>query len=257
MLKERLNPLSEISVKKDIICGKNAVVEALKTGRGINKIVVALGNVGGGAKEVMNLAKEKGVMLDRMPRERMDKLAKHHQGIVAFVTPVPYATVEDILERAKAKGEPPFLLLLDEITDPRNLGAIIRSAEAFGAHGILIPKRRSVPLNETVAKTSAGAIEYVPVARIGNSVQTLEKLKKDGFWAVGADMTGDAVEKIDFSLPTVLVIGSEGKGISRLLKEKLDYAVQIPMMGEINSLNASVAAAILMYEVMKRRKLNG
>ncbi|MBR3622454.1 MAG: 23S rRNA (guanosine(2251)-2'-O)-methyltransferase RlmB [Selenomonadaceae bacterium] len=249
--------MSEISVKKDIICGKNAVIEALKNGRGIHRIVIALGNVGGGAKEVMNLAKEKDVEIDRMPRERLNKLAKNHQGIVAFVTPVPYATVEDILAKAKAKNEAPFLLLLDEITDPRNLGAIIRSAEAFGAHGVLLPKRRSVPLNETVAKTSAGAIEYVPVAKIGNAVQTLENLKKNGFWAVGADMAGEDTQTVDFTLPTVLVIGSEGKGISRLLREKLDMTVKIPMMGKINSLNASVAAAILMYEVMKRRKLDG
>ncbi|MBO6305056.1 MAG: 23S rRNA (guanosine(2251)-2'-O)-methyltransferase RlmB [Selenomonadaceae bacterium] len=239
----------------DIIYGRNAVTEALKSGRSFNKVVVALGNLGGDIKNITALAKEKGIPIERAEMKRMDKITQgeRHQGVIAYVSPVEYKTLEDILEIAKEKNEQPFILLLDEITDPHNLGAIIRSAEAMGAHGILLPKRRSAKLNETVAKTSAGAVNYVAVAQIGNAAQTVENLKKEGFWTVGADMAGENIENADLTLPTLLVIGSEGKGIGRLLKEKLDILVKIPMTGKINSLNASVAAGILIYEVMKRR----
>ena len=239
----------------DIIYGRNAVTEALKSGRSFNKVVVALGNLGGDIKNITALAKEKGIPIERAEMKRMDKITQgeRHQGVIAYVSPVEYKTLEDILEIAREKNEQPFILLLDEITDPHNLGAIIRSAEAMGAHGILLPKRRSAKLNETVAKTSAGAVNYVAVAQIGNAAQTVENLKKQGFWTVGADMAGENIENADLTLPTLLVIGSEGKGIGRLLKEKLDILVKIPMTGKINSLNASVAAGILIYEVMKRR----
>lgn len=239
----------------DIIYGRNSVTEALKSERSFNKVVVALGNLGGDIKNIITLAKERGIPIERADVKRMDKWTQgeRHQGVIAYVSPVGYKTVEDILEIAKERNEQPFILLLDEITDPHNLGAIIRSAEAMGAHGILLPKRRSAKLNETVAKTSAGAVNYVAVAQIGNAAQTVENLKKEGFWTVGADMAGENIENADLTLPTLLVIGSEGKGISRLLKEKLDILVKIPMSGKINSLNASVAAGILIYEVMKRR----
>ena len=239
----------------DIIYGRNAVTEALKSGRSFNKVVVALGNLGSDIKNIVTLAKEKGIPIERAEMKRMDKITQgeRHQGVIAYVSPVEYKTLEDILEIAREKNEQPFILLLDEITDPHNLGAIIRSAEAMGAHGVLLPKRRSAKLNETVAKTSAGAVNYVAVAQIGNAAQTVENLKKQGFWTVGADMAGENIENADLTLPTLLVIGSEGKGIGRLLKEKLDILVKIPMTGKINSLNASVAAGILIYEVMKRR----
>lgn len=239
----------------DIIYGKNVVTEALKSGRSFNKIVVALGNLGSDVKNIIALAKEKGVPIERADMKRMDKVTQgeRHQGVIAYVSPVEYKTVEDIIEIAKERNEAPFILLLDEITDPHNLGAIIRSAEAMGAHGVLLPKRRSAKLSETVAKTSAGAVNYIAVAQIGNAVQTVENLKKQGFWTVGADMAGVSADNADFTLPTLLVIGSEGKGIGRLLREKLDILVKIPMTGKINSLNASVAAGILIYEVMKRR----
>ena len=241
----------------DMIYGRNAVTEGLKSGRSFNKIVVSLGNVGSGIKEITELAKERGVLVERAEAKKLDKLAKggRHQGVVGFVSPIEYYEVEDIIKIAKDKGEAPFLLLLDEITDPHNLGAIIRSAEAMGAHGVLLPKRRSAPVNETVAKTSAGAVNYMPIAMIGNMVQTVEKLKEYGFWTIGADMEGTTSESVDLKLPVLLVIGSEGKGISRLLKEKLDYLIKIPMKGKVNSLNASVAAGILIYEVMRRRSL--
>lgn len=243
----------------DIIYGRNAIAEAIKSGRSFNKIVIALGNLGGEIKNVINLAKEKGIPIERAESKKLDKLSNggKHQGAVAFVSPVEYADVEDIIKIAEDRGEKPFLLLLDGITDPHNLGAIIRSAEAMGAHGILLPKRRSAKVNETVAKTSAGAVSYIPIAQIGNAVQTIKQLKACGFWTVGADMGGDALENTNFDFSTLLVIGSEGKGISHLLKENLDYFIKIPMKGKINSLNASVAAGILIYEIMRRRNTNG
>ena len=243
----------------DIIYGRNAVIEAIKSGRSFNKIIIALGNLGGDIKNVINLAKENGITIERAEGKKLDKLAGggRHQGVVAFVSPIEYVEVDDIIKIAKDKGEQPFLLLLNEITDPHNLGAIIRSAEAMGVHGVLLPTRRSAKINETVVKTSAGAANYLPIAQIGNMVQTVNKLKAAGFWAIGADMAGDTLESQKFDFPTLLVIGSEGKGISHLLKEKLDYLIKIPMKGKINSLNASVAAGILIYEIMRRRNLNG
>lgn len=239
----------------DIIYGKNAVLEALKSGRNIGRIVVGPGNIGNNIKPIIDAAKEKGVTIKRSDMKLMDKIAKggRHQGVIAYVASVEFKTVDDIINLAKSKNEVPFLLLLDGITDPHNLGAIIRSAECLGAHGILLPKHRSAPVNEVAAKTSAGAVNYLPIAEIGNAVQTVEGLKKEGFWIVGADMAGDTPDNVDFNAPIVLVIGSEGKGIGRLLKEKTDILVKIPMNGKVSSLNASVAAGILIYEVMKRR----
>ena len=240
----------------DVLVGRNAVTEALKSGRGINKLWIASGDREGSVAEIAALAKERGIVVQYVARAKIEALAggHRHQGVLAYVAPVPYAELEDILKAAEAKGEAPFLVLLDELEDPHNLGALLRTADATGVHGILIPKRRSVSLNATVAKTSAGAVEYVPVARIGNIAQTLKKLKEKGFWVAGADMDGEkAYYEADLTGPLVLVVGSEGKGMSRLTKEACDFIVRMPMVGRINSLNASVAGSILMYESMRQR----
>lgn len=240
----------------DVIVGRNAVTEALKAGRGINRILVANGDREGSIAEILATAKERGVVVQNVERNKIESLAcgHRHQGVLAYVAPVPYAELEDILKAAEEKGEPPFLVLLDELEDPHNLGALLRTADATGVHGVLIPKRRSVSLNATVAKTSAGAVEYVPVARIGNIAQTLKSLKEKGFWVAGADMDGEkAYYEADLTGPLVLVVGSEGRGMSRLTKEACDFIVSMPMVGHINSLNASVAGSILMYESMRQR----
>ena len=240
----------------DVLVGRNAVTEALKSGRGINKLWIASGDREGSVSEIAALAKERGIVVQYVERAKIESLAggHRHQGVLAYVAPVPYAELDDILKAAEEKGEAPFLVLLDELEDPHNLGALLRTADATGVHGILIPKRRSVSLNATVAKTSAGAVEYVPVARIGNIAQTLKKLKEKGFWVAGADMDGEkAYYEADLTGSLVLVVGSEGRGMSRLTKEACDFIVSMPMVGRINSLNASVAGSILMYESMRQR----
>ena len=240
----------------DVLVGRNAVTEALKSGRGINKLWIASGDREGSVSEIAALAKERGIVVQYVERAKIESFAggHRHQGVLAYVAPVPYAELDDILKAAEEKGEAPFLVLLDELEDPHNLGALLRTADATGVHGILIPKRRSVSLNATVAKTSAGAVEYVPVARIGNIAQTLKKLKEKGFWVAGADMDGEkAYYEADLTGPLVLVVGSEGRGMSRLTKEACDFIVSMPMVGRINSLNASVAGSILMYESMRQR----
>lgn len=241
---------------EDVLIGRNAVTEALRAGRGINKILLADGDREGQVSEITALAKERGIILQFVERSKLESIAGglRHQGVLAYVAPVAYAELEDILAKAEAAGEPPFLLLLDELEDPHNLGALLRTADATGVHGVLIPKRRSVPLTATVAKTSAGAVEYVPVARIGNISQTLKALKEKGFWVAGADMDGSQnYYEADLTGPLVLVVGSEGKGMGRLTKEQCDFIVKMPMVGKINSLNASVAGSILMYESMRQR----
>jgi len=241
---------------EDVLIGRNAVTEALRAGRGINKILLADGDREGQVSEITALAKERGIILQFVERSKIESVAGglRHQGVLAYVAPVAYAELDDILAKAEAAGEPPFLLLLDELEDPHNLGALLRTADATGVHGVLIPKRRSVPLTATVAKTSAGAVEYVPVARIGNISQTLKALKEKGFWVAGADMDGSQnYYEADLTGPLVLVVGSEGKGMGRLTKEQCDFIVKMPMVGKINSLNASVAGSILMYESMRQR----
>ena len=243
-------------VSEDLLLGRNAVREALKSGRSINRILIAEGSHGGSISEIINLAKERHLILQSISTDRLDALCggQRHQGIVAYAAPVDYVELDDILNLAKDRGEDPFIILLDELEDPHNLGAILRTADAVGAHGILIPKHRSCPLSSIVAKTSAGAVEYVPVARIGNVVQTLDELKKQGLWVAGADMDGkENYYEANLTGPIVLVIGSEGRGISRLTKEACDFVVKIPMRGKVNSLNASNAAAILAYEILKQR----
>ena len=228
----------------------------LRSGRDIEKIMVAKGNVEGTIKRIIAMAVEKGVVIQEVSRQKLDEISqtKNHQGVIALVSAHDYVEVEDILDAAKEKGEDPFVLLLDGITDPHNLGAILRTAECAGVHGVIIPKRRSVGLNATVGKTSAGAIEYMPVARVTNIVQTMEYLKKEGLWIACADMKG--LDHFDTNMkgPLALVIGSEGDGVSRLVKENCDFTASIPMYGKISSLNASVAAALLMYEVVRQRR---
>lgn len=241
---------------EDVLIGRNAVIEAIRSGRGINKLLIADGDKEGSVKEVISLAKEQGIVIQFVERSKIEGIAGglRHQGVLAYVAPVAYSDLEMILQAAETKGEAPFLLLLDELEDPHNLGALLRTADATGVHGVLIPKRRSVPLTATVAKTSAGAVEYVPVARIGNIAQTLRKLKDKGFWVAGADMDGSQnYYEADLTGPLVLVVGSEGHGMSRLTKEQCDFIVKMPMVGKINSLNASVAGSILMYESMRQR----
>lgn len=240
----------------EIIVGRNAVMEALRGGRSINKVLLAKGERQGSINEVIALVKERRLILQEVEARKLDELSGglRHQGVLAYAPPVEYVEIEDILKKAAELGQPPFLVLLDELEDPHNLGAILRSADAAGVHGVLIPKRRSCPLSATVAKTSAGAVEHVPVARIGNVSQTLKELKKFGMWVVGADMDGEKnYDTADLTGSLLLVIGNEGKGMSRLTKENCDFIVKIPMHGKINSLNASVAGSILMFESAKQR----
>ncbi len=235
--------------------GRNAVLEVLKSERDIEKIFVQKGNVEGTIKKIAAMAAQKGIVVQEAAKQKLDTISqtKNHQGVIAIVSEHEYVEVADILEAARNKGENPFLILLDSITDPHNFGAILRTAEAAGAHGVIIPKRRSVGLNATVGKTSAGAIEYVPVARVTNLVRTMEELKKEGIWIACADMKGDDYFDAALDGPIALVIGSEGEGVSRLVREKCDFTVSIPMYGKISSLNASVAAGLMMYEVVRQR----
>ena len=236
--------------------GRNAILEVLRSGRDIEKIMVARGNVEGTIKRIVAMAAEKGVVIQEVSRQKLDEISqtKNHQGVIAIVSAHNYVEVDDILAVAKERQEDPFLLLLDGITDPHNLGAILRTAECAGVHGVVIPKRRSVGLNATVGKTSAGALEYMPDARVTNIVKTMEYLKKQGLWIACADMKG--LDHFDTNMKgaLALVIGSEGDGVSRLVKENCDFTVSIPMYGKISSLNASVAAGLLMYEVVRQRK---
>ena len=249
-------PLDVVELPEDMVAGRNAVMEALKGSRSVNKLMIANGSTEGSIKEIIAVAKEKGVNIQYWDRSKLDSIARgiRHQGVLAQVAPVQYAELEDILQVAKDRNEPPFIVLLDELEDPHNLGAILRTADAAGVHGVLIPKHRSCPLSATVAKTSAGAVEHVPVARVGNLVQTIKKLKQEGLWVAAADMDGKDYYDTDLTGPLLLIIGSEGQGVGRLVKEQCDFVVRIPMVGKINSLNASVAGSILMYESMKQRR---
>ena len=249
-------PLDVVELPEDMVAGRNAVMEALKGSRSVNKLMIANGSTEGSIKEIIAVAKDKGVNIQYWDRSKLDSIARgiRHQGVLAQVAPVQYAELEDILQVAKDRNEPPFIVLLDELEDPHNLGAILRTADAAGVHGVLIPKHRSCPLSATVAKTSAGAVEHVPVARVGNLVQTIKKLKQEGLWVAAADMDGKDYYDTDLTGPLLLIIGSEGQGVGRLVKEQCDFVVRIPMVGKINSLNASVAGSILMYEAMKQRR---
>jgi 23S rRNA (guanosine2251-2'-O)-methyltransferase len=243
-------------VKEEWIAGKHPVLEALKTQYPVNKIWLAKESKPNAFNDIMERSKEQGIVVQWVPRKKLDQVAKgiSHQGVLAFVAAYPYAELDHLLQRAEEKGEPPFLLILDGLEDPHNLGSILRTADAAGVHGVILPKRRSVGLTATVAKTSAGAIHYVPVARVTNLANTIEKLKKENIWVYGsgADAKLD-YRQIDYRGPVALVIGHEGKGISRLVWEKCDEHIRLPLAGQVSSLNASVAAGVLMYEVYRQR----
>ena len=241
---------------EEIVAGRNAVFEALSSKRPVNKIFIKAGLQGGSLGKIIAAAQGAAVPVEYVQPEKLDRLAPgiRHQGIVALASPIAFSSLETVLERAASRNEMPFLLLLDELQDPQNVGALIRSADAAGVHGVLLPRRRSCPLNMVVAKISAGAVNYVPVVQIGNIVQTLRSLKEQGFWVVGADMEGDSLYfETDLDRPLVLVVGAEGKGMGHLVKENCDMLVRIPMQGGVNSLNASAAGAILLYEVVRQR----
>lgn len=231
------------------------MLEAFRAGKTIDKLFVLDGCQDGPVKSILREAKKTDTIINFVDKERLDRLANsgHHQGVVAQAAAYEYAEVEDILNAAKEKGEAPFIFILDEIEDPHNLGAIIRTANLCGAHGVIIPKRRAVGLTATVAKTSAGAVNYTPVAKVTNIAKTIEELKKEGMWFVCADMDGQTMYDLNLTGPIGLVIGNEGAGVSRLVKEKCDFTASIPMKGDIDSLNASVAAGVLAYEIVRQR----
>ncbi len=242
---------------EDKIIGRNPVLEAIRSGRSIDKILVKKGKYEGSIVPIIKKAKDAGIIIQETDKAKLDAVADggNHQGVIAYVSAYEYSTVKDILDAAKEKSEPPFVIICDRITDPHNLGAILRSANCVGAHGVIIPKRNSVGLNSIVAKTSSGAIEYTPVAKVTNIASTIDELKKEGLWIAAADMDGEEMYKIDLKGALGLVIGSEGEGVGRLVKEKCDFIASIPMSGEISSLNASVAAGVLMYEAHRQRTL--
>ena len=240
---------------EDKIIGRNPVLEAIKAGRSIDKILIKKGKYEGSIIPVVKKAKEAGIIIQETERSKLDAVAEggNHQGVIAYVSAYEYVSAEDILNKAREKGEAPFVIICDKITDPHNLGAIIRTANCVGAHGVIIPKRGSAGLNSAAVKTSAGAVEYTDVAKVTNISDTIEKLKKEGLWIAAADMDGQPMYEVDLKGALGIVIGSEGEGISRLVKEKCDFIVSIPMRGEINSLNASVAAGVVMYEALRQR----
>lgn len=242
-------------MNQDYIIGKNPVIEALKSERDVNKILIAEGSQKGQMQQVIGLAKEHNVLVQFVPKKKIDQLVEgNHQGVVAQVAAYQYAEIDDLFAAAEKKNEAPFFILLDEIEDPHNLGSIMRTADAVGAHGILIPKRRAVGLTATVAKASTGAIEYIPVVRVTNMARTIDELKERGVWIAGTDAKGkEDFRSFDGTMPLGLVIGSEGKGMGRLIRDKCDFLISLPMKGHVTSLNASVAASLLMYEVFRKR----
>lgn len=253
-MNERKNDTEEMR-DPDIIEGRNAVLEAMRAGRTIDRLFVQEGPAEGSLQSILRTAKKMDTVITFVSKDRLTELAgtDRHQGVVARIAAYSYAEVSDILKAAEDKGEPPFIILLDDITDPHNLGAIIRTANQAGAHGVIIPKRHAVGLTDVVAKTSAGALNYTPVAKVTNIGQTIDELKKKGLWFACADMDGEVMYDADLTGPIGLVIGSEGEGVSRLVREKCDFVVKIPQFGQIDSLNASVAAGVLSYEIVRQR----
>ena len=235
--------------------GRNAVLEAFRSGKTIDRLFVLDGCQDGPVRTIVREAKKHDTIVNFVPKERLDSMSEtgHHQGVMAYAAAYEYAEVEDILKIAEEKGEPPLLFLLDGSEDPHNRGAIIRTANLAGAHGVIIPKRRAVGLTATVARTSAGALNYTPVAKVTNMAATIEDLKKRGIWFVCADMGGESMYRLNLTGPIGLVIGNEGEGVSRLVKEKCDMIASIPMKGDIDSLNASVATGVLAYEIVRQR----
>ena len=240
---------------ENLIEGRNAVLEALRSGKPVDKLFVLDGCQDGPVRTIVREAKKHDTLVQFVDKERLTQLSQtgRHQGVIAYTAAYEYAQVEDMLALAKERGEDPFLILLDDIEDPHNLGAIIRTANLAGAHGVIIPKRRAVGLTATVAKTSAGAINYTPVAKVTNLTKTMKELKEKGLWFVCADMGGESMYKLNLTGPIGLVIGNEGEGVSRLVKETCDFVASIPMKGDIDSLNASVATGVLAYEIVRQR----
>lgn len=248
-------PKEGVVVDENILFGRNSVLEVLKSGRDIEKILVQKGQMEGSIKKIMGNAKQRGIVVQEVEKTKLDEMCnmEKHQGVVAYVSAHKYVEIDEILNDAKSKGEDPFILILENIQDPHNLGAIIRSAHNAGVHGIIISKRRAVGLTSTVSKASAGAIEYTKVAKVSNIAQTIEELKAKGIWVACADMDGEIIYTDNLRGPIGIVIGSEGEGVSKLVKSKCDFVVRIPMYGKVTSLNASVAASILAYEVVRQR----
>ena len=237
---------------ENLIVGRNAVREALRAGRDMEKLLVSRGEATGSLREILALAREKGVVVQEVDR-RLDEMAENHQGVAALASMYAYSTLEEILALAREKGEPPFLVVLDGITDPHNLGAIVRTAECMGAHGVVIPERRAVGLTPAAMKAAAGALEWIKVARVTNLTRALETLKAQNVWTYATDMDGEDYRRVNFSGGCALVIGAEGQGVSRLVRETCDQVVSIPMKGHIDSLNASVAAGVILAEIARQR----
>lgn len=242
---------------EDVIYGRNPILEAINAGHEINKLLVLEGSKDKNLQKVINAARDKKILIQFVERKLMDKISEgeNHQGVIAYVSPYHYYELEELIQLAKEKNEEPLLIICDEITDPHNLGSIIRTANAVGAHGVIIPKRRSAAINQTVVKTSCGAVEYVPVARVTNITQTIKQLQNLGVWVVGTDMDAPLYYEANLTGNIAIVIGNEGEGISRLVKESCDLMVSLPMMGQVSSLNAAVAGSIVMYEAIKQRQI--
>ena len=240
----------------NIICGRNPVLEAVRSGREIDRLLIAHGISGGSVTAIIAKCKAKGVLIKEISPQKLDYYCggANHQGVAVMLASQEYSTVDNIMSLADSRNEKPFIIICDGLEDPHNLGAVIRTAEATGVHGVIIPERRSASLNATVAKAACGALEYVPVARVTNIASTIDMLKERGVWVFGADMDGEDYTKTDFDVPCAIVIGNEGKGIGTLTAKKCDKIISLPMLGKINSLNASVAAGILMYEAVRKRR---
>lgn len=241
----------------NLIEGRNPVLEALKSGREIDKLFVQSGQMEGSIKQIIAIARDKKILIKEVDKAKLDRMSatKSHQGVIASAALYKYYEIDDILEIAKQKGEDPFIVILDEITDPQNLGSILRSCDGAGVHGVIIPKRRAASLTPIIGKISAGAVEYVPVAKVTNINQTMEYLKEKGLWIAGADATGEPYYEKDMTGPLAVVVGSEGKGLSRLVKDNCDFIVGIPMAGKISSLNAAISCAVLIFEAKKQKTL--
>ncbi|CDQ41440.1 MULTISPECIES: 23S rRNA (guanosine(2251)-2'-O)-methyltransferase RlmB [Virgibacillus] len=240
---------------QELIIGKNPVIEALNSGRSVNKVLISEQLNATTQGKIIQFGKTAGTIVQKVPKRKLDQLSNgNHQGVVAYVASYNYATLDDLFQKAQERSESPFFIILDELEDPHNLGSILRSADAVGAHGVIIPKRRSVGLTATVAKTAAGAIEHIPVARVTNIATTIDELKDRHIWVVGTEANAtEDYRKLDGTLPIAIVIGNEGKGMSRLVQKKCDWTVSLPMKGKVSSLNASVACGLLLYEVYRKR----
>ncbi len=253
-MEQTTEPFTGESPPSGLLAGRRSVLEALKAGRPFTKILVSVGTSGGSLAEILARAKEIGMVVQWVPREGLTELVghPHHQGVAAYIAPFDYVDLEDVIGRTT--GQPPLILVLDDLSDPYNFGAILRSAEAVGAQGVVIPKRRGVPLTETVVKASAGAAAHIPVARVANLVQAMDRLKEAGYWVFGMDVAdAKPYTQADFRGPIALVVGAEGKGLGRLVKEHCDVLVHLPMLGQVQSLNASVAAGVVLYEIVRQR----